>query len=150
MESFRHAPFRYVQRVPSSSITHVSASPPCHPGRSDFPSPVGDYGFPLKAFPVLPKLKCRPTYAPCDIGLPSRSTHHGLYQPDGLKVPGCPAKVPAICREPLCPQVGVTPCGVMSCTTSDGITHPSSLIQAHGPDHNPPASFGCPYSVRSS
>jgi len=26
-ESFRHAPFRYVQRVPSSAIAHVSASP---------------------------------------------------------------------------------------------------------------------------
>ncbi len=40
-ESPKHAPFRYVQRVPNSSMTHVSVSPPFHPGRSDFPSPVG-------------------------------------------------------------------------------------------------------------
>jgi len=25
-------------------IAHVSASPQCHPGRLDFPSPVGDHG----------------------------------------------------------------------------------------------------------
>ena len=41
-KSPKHAPFRYVQRVPNSTMTHVSASPPFHPGRSDFPSPVGD------------------------------------------------------------------------------------------------------------
>ena len=37
-----HAPFRYVQRVPNSTMTRVSASPPFHPGQSVFPSPVGD------------------------------------------------------------------------------------------------------------
>jgi hypothetical protein len=41
-ESPKHAPFRYVQRDSNSTMTHVSASPPFHPGRSDFPSPVGD------------------------------------------------------------------------------------------------------------
>ena len=49
-----HAPFRYVQRVPNSTMTHVSASPPFHPGRSDFPSPVGDLDtrfFSLKGLP---------------------------------------------------------------------------------------------------
>jgi hypothetical protein len=29
------------------TVHHVSASPPCHPGRSDFPSPVGDHSFPM-------------------------------------------------------------------------------------------------------
>ena len=33
-----------MRRVPNSTIPHVSASPPCHPGRSDFPNPVGDHG----------------------------------------------------------------------------------------------------------
>ena len=50
-----HAPFRYVQRVPNSTMTHVSASPPFHPGRSDFPSPVGDLdlpNFPYRTFPI--------------------------------------------------------------------------------------------------
>ena len=66
-----------------------------------------------------------------------------------LEVLGCAALVPAKCREPLCPQIGVTSCGVMSCITSESITIPSSLIRAHGPDQNPPVGFGCPYSNRS-
>ncbi len=33
-----------VRRVPISTIVYVSASPPFHAGRSDFPSPVGDHG----------------------------------------------------------------------------------------------------------
>ena len=69
MKSFRHAPFRYVRRVPNSTLTHVSVSPPFHPGRSDFPSPVGDHGFPQTAFPIQRKLKCRLTYTPRRIGL---------------------------------------------------------------------------------
>ena len=39
---------------------------------------------------------------------------------------------------------------MVSCITSEGITLPSSLIRAHGPDQNPPADFGCPYFSRSS
>ena len=57
-----HAPFRYMQRVPNSTLTHVSASPPFHPGRSDFPSPVGDLdhlvSFPHRTFPITSELKC--------------------------------------------------------------------------------------------
>ena len=120
-----HAPFRYVQRVPSSTITHVSASPPCHPGRSDFLSPVGDLDYPRWAFPLMPKLKRWPAYTPCNNGLPTGSTHHGCNQLIRPEVLGCAALVPAKCREPLCPQTGVTPCGVMSCITSEGITPPS-------------------------
>ncbi len=41
-------------------ITHVSASSPFHPGRSDFPSPVGDLGFPLHAFPTPARLNFTP------------------------------------------------------------------------------------------
>ncbi len=43
-------------------------------------------------------------------------------------------------RAPL-PASGVTSCGVMFNTTSDGVTHPSSLILAHAPDQIPPAVF---------
>ncbi len=52
-----HSPFRDVRRVPNSAMTHVSVSPRCHPGRSDFPSPVGDHDFPPQTFPLLSKLK---------------------------------------------------------------------------------------------
>ncbi|MCD6196951.1 MAG: hypothetical protein J7K15_00060 [Deltaproteobacteria bacterium] len=34
---------------------------------------------------------------------------------------------------------------MMSCTTSEGITPPSSLILAHAPDQNPLSDFGYPY-----
>jgi len=43
-------------------------------------------------------------------------------------------------RAPL-PASGVTSCGVMFNTTSDGVTHPSSLILAHAPNQIPPAVF---------
>ena len=31
------------------TVYHVSASPPCHPGRSDYPSPVGDHSYPMQS-----------------------------------------------------------------------------------------------------
>ena len=51
--------------------------------------------------------------------------------------------IPAMCREPLCP-LKVLPllCRDVSSTTSEGITPPSSLIQAHVSDQIPPSSFG--------
>ena len=47
----------------------------------------------------------------------------------------------AKCPEPLCRERGVTGSRVMSCITSEGVTPPSSLLQAHVPIPNPPA--GC-------
>jgi len=48
-----HALFRYVQRVPSSTITHVSVSPPFHPARPDFSrqSGIGDHGISPSGLP---------------------------------------------------------------------------------------------------
>ena len=43
-------------------------------------------------------------------------------------------------RAPL-PASRVTSCGVMFDTTSDGVTHPSSLILAHAPSQIPPTVF---------
>ena len=54
-----------------------------------------------------------------------------------------PAKARQVPRAPL-PATGATSCGVMSSTTSEGITPPSSLIRAHAPDQNPPPAFGFP------
>jgi len=45
--------FRYVRRIPNSAITHVSASPPFHPGRPDFSA------LSTLAFPVRPSPECR-------------------------------------------------------------------------------------------
>ena len=101
--------------------------------------------FPVGPSLLMPKLKRWHAYAPGINGLPIGSTHHGGNQLFRFGVLGCAALVPAKCREPLYPQVGVTPCGVISRITSEGITPPSSLIQAHGPDQNPPAAFGFPY-----
>ena len=55
-------------------ITHVSASPPFHPGQLAFPNPVGDLDFPQRAFPMPWRLKCQLTYTPYEIGLPFSST----------------------------------------------------------------------------
>jgi hypothetical protein len=45
--------------------------------------------------------------------------------------------MPAIYREPLYP-LKVLPLAVLRpCTTSESATPPSSLIQAHAPNHNP-------------
>lgn len=49
----------------------------------------------------------------------------------------------AKCPEPLCHQLGVTGSWVMSSTTSEGVTPPSSLLLAHVPVPNPPAPSGC-------
>ena len=57
-----------------------------------------------------------------------------------------PAKARQVPRAPL-PATGATSCGVMSSTTSEGITPPSSLIRAHAPDQIPPANFGFPYTA---
>jgi len=38
--------------------------PPSHPGRSDFPSPVGSHGCPRRIFPGGPRVKPSPTCAP--------------------------------------------------------------------------------------
>ena len=139
-----------MRRVPNSTIAHVSASPPFHPGQSDFPSPVGDPGFPRWAFPLPPKLKRWLVYTPCNNGLPIGSTHHGgdqLYSAQSPKL--CRFSARQAPRAPL-PTAGVTCCGVTYSVTSEGITLPSSLILAHAPDQNPLPGFACHYSDESS
>jgi len=55
-----------------------------------------------------------------------------------------PTKARHVPRAPL-PAKGVTSRGVVSRTTSEGITPPSTLIRTHAPDQIPPAGFSCPY-----
>ncbi len=46
-----------VRRVPSSTLTHVSASPPFHPGRSDFSrhGGIGSNGISFENLPIQPE-----------------------------------------------------------------------------------------------
>ncbi len=74
MESFHHAPFRFVQWVPNSTMTNVSASPPLIPDGRISRVRLAAMAFPSRTFPFKPKLKCLPTYAPCLNGLISNST----------------------------------------------------------------------------
>ena len=74
MKSFHHAPFRFVQWVPNSTVTNVSASPPLIPDGRISRVRLAAMAFPSRTFPFKPKLKCLPTYAPCLNGLFSNST----------------------------------------------------------------------------
>jgi len=66
--------------------------PPSHPGRSDFPSPVGSNNFPRRTFPDNPRLKHSFAYTPWSPGYISSSTsievcHHFFLPvqcPDGV------------------------------------------------------------------
>ncbi len=94
--------------------------------------------FPSRTFPFKPKLKCLPTYAPCLNGLIPNSTSLFCLHYFSSPMSGqCFFQMPAIYREPLCP-LKVLPLTVSClCTTSESVTSPSSLIQAHAPDQNP-------------
>jgi len=74
VESFHHTPFRFVQWVPNSTMTNVSASPPLIPDGRISRVRLAAMAFPSRTFPFKPNLKCLPTYAPCFNGLISNST----------------------------------------------------------------------------
>jgi hypothetical protein len=107
--------------------SHVSQGPPCHPGRWDFPSPVGDHGCPLAALPPSLRLKCSPTYPPHDAVYSqarcrSSVIHHGPAQrPVVVSVPNRHG------REPLCP-VGALP-RQGSCVHDLGRRYPTVLAR---------------------
>jgi len=134
--------------VPRSTIVHVSAGPPGHPGRSAFPRPVGDHDAPGAAFPLGGRLKCWLTCTPhhtvCHTARQSAAVVHPTQalRPGVVPVSDCPGRAPlhpAAVLPPRSPIPG--PLGSM--------THPSSLRRAHAPDHDPPTSLGCP-SARGS
>ena len=113
--------------------------PPYDPTRSVFPSAVLTLAYPPAAFPKPKKLKCWRIYTPLDAGL-----HAGL----GLATELLPSLVgstrPPGAQSPFA-RYEVLPPAVWrpaASTTSEGITPPSSLIQAHAPDQIPPTGFG--------
>jgi hypothetical protein len=92
-----------MQRVPNSTLTHVSASPPFHPGRSVFPSPVGDLD-PLVLFPI------GPSQSPQNLSANSHTPLGRLVYPTARHPheipPGFIRLIPLDAhqdREPLCP-----------------------------------------------
>jgi len=111
--------------------------PPYDPGRSDFPSPVLTLACPPTAFPWLRRLKRWPVSTPLSHGLHcgTRPLFNGSATP-ALR-PGR-ARARQVSRGAL-PGQGVTSPRVMSGTTSEGVTPPSSLIPPHASDQNSPA-----------
>ena len=128
-------------------MVHVSAQPPSHPGRSDFPSPVGGSSqFPQGTFPCQSKLKHSSAYTPGRHGYNLDSTCERRLSPlPGSKPGSVTSAMPTTHREPLCPAKGVTPpSGQRQCAVSVSVTRPSSLVPAHASDQNPSADFSCP------
>ena len=89
------------------------------------------------------RLKCWLIYTPLDYGLHTKLGPYLMTRLIPVQSPG-PAKARQVPRAPL-PATGVTSYAMASCTTSESITPPSSLILAHAPDQIPLADFGCPY-----
>jgi hypothetical protein len=132
-------------------LVHVSAQPPSHPGRSDFPSPVGGSSwFPQGTFPQQPKLKHSSAYTPDRHGYNPGSTCESVDHcypvlcPE-VPLPQCPLLTESRFAWPQCYRVP----GRCRSTVSVGVTRPSSLIPAHASDQNPLADFGCPYFGKS-
>ena len=117
--------------------------PPYDPGRSDFPSPVLT-------------LACRSTCLPTPKEAqtltrihPARSWFAWIDFVPSLRAMAPPAQCPGPAQDRQVPRAplhawGVTPYAVTSCTTSESITSPSSLLRAHAPDQIPPNGFSLP------
>jgi len=97
--------------------------------------------FPIGSSLELPKLKRRLVYTPGSSGLPNSSTYHGGDQLTRNGVLGCSAFVPAKAESLFACSEVLPACSVISGTTSEGITPPSSLILAHAPNQIPPSDF---------
>ena len=92
-----------MQRVPSSTIIHGSAQPSSHPGRSDFPSPVGGDSYsPRGTFPYGRKLKHSPASTPRRYGYIPGSTSRKAAPFSGSVSGHAAVPMPAAHREPLC------------------------------------------------
>jgi hypothetical protein len=114
VESFHHAPFRFVQWVPNSTVTNVSASPPLIPD-----SRISRVRLAAAAFPEEPSHAARGLstllHTPLGIQVISPARHPSKFTP--LTRPSVRTVVHDSARHlpraPL-PAQGVTPHGVMS------------------------------------
>jgi len=107
--------------------------PPCDPGWSDFPNPVLTLAVAHKTFPIAAEFKCSvhvqsATPPVCFVGW---FTCEDRFTPGSVSEnhPGT-----AKCPEPLCLKtVFRLSERCLSCTFSEGVTPPSSLLRAHAP-----------------
>jgi len=84
-------------------IVHVSIQPPSHPGRSDFPSPVGgDSCFPRGTCPYRRRLKHSLAYPPLPYGYILSSTFAYQHSLCGTVSTHAARLMPSAHREPLC------------------------------------------------
>ena len=131
-------------------IFHVSIQPSSHPGRSDFPSPVGgDSYFHRGTFPIFVGGLSTRLHAPSNVPVISSTRHPTPQRVRRFCARTC-RRVDAHCppRAPLHDH-GVTAFVRHSRYRSAGVAPPSSLLLAHAPDHHPLVGFGPPYSAKS-
>src|SRR4029453_8190997 len=144
MESFQHSLFRYARWVPSSTIAHVSASPPLIPdsrisrvrlAASDV-LVLSPHSLPMavetEGPPHIPPSRAWVTM-PLAIG----SVHH-IHRAQSLV--WCHPHGHHCTESPFAP-LGCYPAGGCVPTTSTGVTRSSSLLRAHAPDLPPLAAY---------
>jgi len=132
-----------VQRGPSSTIAHVSVSPPLIPDSRLSRVRLAAAACPQRTFPNTPRVKRLLVYAPWMMGYTSSSTSSEVVTVSLALCPGGVSSVtPAAYREPLCLGRVLPAIRVTARVTSESVTPPSSLLRTHAPDHVPPTSLG--------
>ena len=111
--------------VPRSVPQPVSCVPLYHPGRRDFPGPVGSQGFPRGAFPSHTWFKRWRAYAACDV-VCSSSRPVGVLPVLRAQCPGR-----SLLTEPPLPRA----------PSLRRRYPPSTLLRAHAPIPAPPISL---------
>ncbi len=123
---------------------HVSPSPRFHPGRSDFPSPVGDPSISLRCLPWWAEAQALAHVHPA---LTRFTPQLDNLEATGLLGVNAPfrrlATARSMPRAPL-PHRRVTPVRTASCAVSKSVTSSSSLIRAHASDQDPPTGSSSP------
>lgn len=129
---------------------HVSPNLRCHPGRSDFPSPVGGHGLVHRAFLHRRRLEHWLACAPHPCSWPEDWLLTTSYRPSRAQRLKGRSRPEPPCPRAALPRAGVTVARVASGVTWEGVTPPSSLIPTHAPNHSPPTGFGITWSDGSS
>ena len=139
-----------MRRVHSSTIAHVSASPPLIPDGRISRVRLAAMAFPWNPSRPNRNLSAR-SHTPL-VWMVWLSARHPVRLAL-LPGPTCPDSVsfmmPAIYREPLCLLKALPLAAWSPWSTSESITSPSSLLPAHAPNQNPPNASGLTLNIRS-